>query len=47
MAFNSIPDTLIQVGKAVTRILFKTYIADNLDDLNTRTTALKVSSSKI
>lgn len=47
MAFNSLPDSLIQVGKAITRTLFKTYIKDNLDDLNTRTLALEGSVNKI
>ena len=36
MAFITLPDSLIQVGKTITRTLFKTYIKDNLDDLDTR-----------
>lgn len=47
MAFTSIPDSLIQVGKAITRTLWKTYVKDNLDDLNTRAAALEASVNKI
>lgn len=47
MAFVTLPDSLIQVGKAVTRTLFKTYIKDNLDDLNSRLTTVEGSTNKI
>lgn len=47
MAFTTLPDSLIQVGKALTRTLFKTYIKDNLDDLDSRMTAIEGSAGKI
>jgi len=47
MAFITMPDSLIQVGKAITRTLFKTYVKDNLDDLDSRTTGLEASVNKI
>ena len=47
MAFVTIPDSIIQVGKAVTRTLFKTYVKDNLDDLNSRLGVVEGSSNKI
>lgn len=47
MAFSSIPDSLIQVGKAITRTLFKTYIKDSLDDLDSRINTIEGSASKI
>ena len=47
MAFTTLPDSLIQVGKAVTRTLFKTYIKDNLDDLDSRMTSIEGSAGKI
>ncbi|MCK5375381.1 MAG: hypothetical protein KAJ40_08850 [Alphaproteobacteria bacterium] len=47
MAFSTLPDSLIQVGKAITRTLFKTYVKDNLDDLDSRMTTIEGSASKI
>jgi len=47
MAFTSIPDSIIQVGKAITRTLWKTYVKDSLDDLNTRTLGLESTAGKI
>ena len=47
MAFLTLPDSLIQVGKSITRTLFKTYVKDNLDDLDTRLTSLEASVGKI
>lgn len=47
MAFNTIPDSLIQVGKSITRTLFKTYVKDNLDDLDTRVNAVEANVAKI
>lgn len=47
MAFTTLPDSLIQVGKAITRTLFKTYVKDNLDDLDTRMTSIEGSAGKI
>jgi len=47
MAFNSIPDALITVGKAWTRLISKVYFKDNLDDLNTRLAAAEAALGKI
>lgn len=47
MAFTTLPDSIIQVGKSLTRTLFKTYIKDNLDDLDSRLTSVEGSAGKI
>lgn len=47
MAFTTIPTSIIQVGKAITRTLFSTYIKDNLDDLNSRLTTVEAAASKV
>lgn len=47
MAFTTIPDSIIQVGKAVTRTLFSTYIKDNLDDLDSRMTSVEGTAGKL
>ena len=47
MAFITMPDSLIQVGKAITRTLFKTYVKDNLDDLDSRVSSVEGAVSKI
>lgn len=47
MAFNSIPSSLIQVGKAITRTLFSTYVKDNLDDHESRLASLEGTAGKI
>lgn len=47
MAFTTLPDSLIQVGKSITRTLFKTYVKDNLDDLNSRLSLVEGSAAKI
>lgn len=47
MAFITLPDSIIQVGKAITRTLFKTYIKDNLDDLDARMATLEGSAGKV
>ena len=47
MSFISIPDSLIQVGKSITRTLMKTYVKDSLDDLDSRMSALEGASGKI
>jgi len=47
MAFTTIPDSILAVGKAIKRELFKTYLADNITDLNTRLSLLEGSSNKI
>lgn len=47
MAFTTLPDSLIQVGKSITRTLFKTYIKDNLDDLNSRLSTVEGAAGKI
>ena len=47
MAYNTIPSTLIQVGKAITRTLFSTYIKDNLDDLNSRILTVEATGGKV
>lgn len=47
MAFNPIPSSLIQVGKAITRQLWSTYVKDNLDDLNSRTQALENTQGQL
>ena len=47
MAFLTIPDSIIQVGKALTRELFKTYIKDSLDDLDSRVGLVEGSVNKI
>ena len=44
MAFNSIPDILIQVGKAVKRDIF-TLVKDNDDDLNSRLNTLESNAN--
>lgn len=46
MAFTSIPDSIIQVGKAVTKLLWQ-YTKDNFDDLDSRTASLETSQSRI
>lgn len=47
MPFISIPDSLISVGKAVTRTLFRTYVKDNLDDLNSRVLSIENTQGKL
>lgn len=47
MAFTTIPDSIIQVGKSITRTLFKTYVKDSLDDLNTRLLDVEAAAGKI
>lgn len=47
MAFTTIPDSLIQVGKSITRTLWKTYVKDNLDDHEDRINAVEGSANKI
>lgn len=47
MAFNSIPSSLIQVGKSITRTLWSTYVKDSLDDLDSRMTQVEQSAGKI
>lgn len=47
MPFTTIPSSLIEVGKAITRTLFSTYIKDNLDDLDSRVSSVEASASKI
>lgn len=47
MAFSTLPDSIIQVGKALTRTLFKTYIKDNLDDHESRLSDVEASIGKI
>ena len=47
MAFTTIPDSIISVGKSITRTLFKTYIKDNLDDLDSRITTVEGAAGKI
>lgn len=47
MAFTTLPDALIAVGKTLNRTLFKTYVKDNLDDLNSRLSTVEGSASKI
>lgn len=47
MAFTTLPDSIIQVGKALTRNLFKTYIKDNIDDLDSRLTTVEGATNKI
>jgi len=47
MAFSSIPDSIIQTGKAITRTLFKTYVKDNLDDLNSRVLSVENTQGKL
>lgn len=47
MAFNSIPSSIIQVGKAITRQLWSTYVKDNLDDLNSRLQAIENTQGQL
>jgi hypothetical protein len=47
MSFQTIPDSLIQVGKSITRSLFKTYVKDNFDNIDSRLTSLEAGFSKI
>jgi hypothetical protein len=47
MAFITIPDSIITIGKAITRTLWKTYVKDNLDDLDTRVSGVEGSLNKI
>ena len=47
MAFTTIPNSLIEVGKSITRTLFKTYIKDSLDDLNSRLSTVEAAANKI
>lgn len=47
MAFNTIPSSLIAVGKSITRTLWSTYVKDNLDDLNSRITTVEGSTNKV
>ena len=46
MAFSSLSDTLIQVGKAIKREIFTT-LKDNQDDINTRVTTLEGGANKV
>ena len=45
MAYQSLPDILIQVGKSLKREIFKTYIKDNLDDHETRLQSLEAQAA--
>lgn len=46
MAFNAIPSTWIEVGKAIKKQLF-TRISDNLDDHETRINGLEAGANKV
>ena len=45
MAFITIPDSLIEVGKAITNTLFKTYVKGGLDDHESRINTLESGGS--
>ena len=47
MAFNTIPSSIIAVGKAITNTLMSFYIKDSLDDLDSRMTVVEAAQGKV